>query len=503
MTERRVLLASLLSVVCISLYSQVLMKNARGVARPPVSPATVQTTLAAAPMDFMELPDETTTPIESESLRIEIGNNSGAIRSVALNQFLNTTKTAPLQFKARTALFSLRGDKEPFKATAVQVMGSRAEINLSNGSDQIKIAYELDPKIPVLRVSLLEPGTDQKPVSFSASWIRGDDLSSQQNRLEAYVIEQKPDKPKYHHFAGSWKGEKNVPRGTLLALSERHFCLVLKTATAWESVKLYAYNNHGLGAKIPVVQLNEPVSLYFGARDFFQLRAAGFAQAFPIGALGQIGLALLSLLNWLAGFTHSYGIAIILFSVIVTGAMSPFTFLSYRSMKRMQELKPQIDKITAQHKNDPQKANKEVFALYKENKVSPLGGCLPMLLQMPIFIALFQAMSHFVNLRGATFFGIKDLSLPDQLIHLSFKAPLIGTGLNVLPIIMAAAMYLQTRASQKSMGSPADNPTAQMMSGPMMPILFLFMFYQFPAGLVLYWLTNSIMSMLLSRVASK
>jgi len=169
-------------------------------------------------------------------------------------------------------------------------------------------------------------------------------------------------------------------------------------------------------------------------------------------------------------------------------------------MKKMQQLKPEMDKITARHKDDPQKANKEVFALYKQHRVSPLSGCLPMLLQMPLFIALFAAITHFVELRGKSFLWIKDLSLPDRLWHLPTSIPLIGSDLNVLPIIMAFAMFVQTKMSQQNL-STSDQKTASLMSGPLMSVMFGVMFYQFPAGLVLYWLTNSLMSMAWYRFA--
>ncbi|MEK6600957.1 MAG: membrane protein insertase YidC, partial [Candidatus Binatota bacterium] len=225
------------------------------------------------------------------------------------------------------------------------------------------------------------------------------------------------------------------------------------------------------------------------------------SDAFPIGILGQIGLILLTALSFVAGITKNYGVAIILFSAAITSAMAPFTVLSFKSMKKMQELKPQIDRLMAQHKSDQTRANKEVFGLYKQHRVSPLSGCLPMLLQMPIFIAMFQAMSHFIELRGRSFLWIKDLSLPDRLAHLPFSIPLIGNEFNLLPIIMAAVMYVQSRMSQVTTAQGQNNPAMKMMSGPAMSIVFGFMFYQFPSGLVLYWLTNSVTSLAWYRMA--
>ena len=255
------------------------------------------------------------------------------------------------------------------------------------------------------------------------------------------------------------------------------------------------------GGGISGIKGDRIAAVYFGPRDYFFLKRAGFEQAVKIGMVGQVGLMLLLGLKGIAGVTRNYGVAIILFSVCVTGVTAPFTLLSFRSMKKMQELKPLMDRIMAQHKDNPQKANREVFALYKEHRVSPMSGCLPMMLQMPIFIALFQAISHFIELRGKSFLWIRDLSLPDRAAHLPFALPLIGHDVNVLPVVMAGAMYLQTRMSSSVSGSDA-NPTAKMLSGPMMSVMFGIMFYQFPSGLVLYWLTNTLMSLVWYRMAN-
>ena len=240
--------------------------------------------------------------------------------------------------------------------------------------------------------------------------------------------------------------------------------------------------------------------LYLGARDYFKLRAAKFGDAVPIGMLGQIGLILLWVLHGIAKLTGNYGIAIMLFSVLVTTCTAPFTLMSLKSMKKMQQLKPQIDKLMAQHKSDPDRANKEVFALYKEHRVNPLSGCLPMFFQLPIFFALFQAITHFIELRGQTFLWIKDLSLPDRLAQLPFSLPILGSDLNLLPFIMAGAMFMQTKVSQARMPSDPNNPTTKMFQGPMMSIVFCIMLYQVPAGLVLYWLTNSLASLTLYKI---
>ena len=150
----------------------------------------------------------------------------------------------------------------------------------------------------------------------------------------------------------------------------------------------------------------------------------------------------------------------------------------------MKKLQPKIAEMQARFKNDPKRLNVEMMNLYKSSGTNPFGGCLPMLLQMPIFFALFTTLRNAYELRGAHFVGwIRDLSAPDVLLHM-------GTfQLHALPLIMGGAMFMQQRMA----GAPSDPTQKQMMT--MMPIMFTFMFYGFPSGLVLYWLTNNLMTM--------
>jgi YidC/Oxa1 family membrane protein insertase len=161
-------------------------------------------------------------------------------------------------------------------------------------------------------------------------------------------------------------------------------------------------------------------------------------------------------------------------------------------MKKMQQLQPKMDQLKKKYESDQTRLSREMFALFKEHKVSPASGCLPMLLQMPIFFAFWSAISHSAEFRGATFLWIKDLSLPDAIARLPW-----GWDLNILPLVMAAAMFFQTKMSQTSTASSA--PGAKMLSGPLMPIMFGVMFYQVPACLVLYWLSNSLISIAIYR----
>jgi len=161
-------------------------------------------------------------------------------------------------------------------------------------------------------------------------------------------------------------------------------------------------------------------------------------------------------------------------------------------MQKMQELHPQMEKLKVQHKGSPEKLNKEMMELYKKYKINPLSGCLPMLLQMPIFVALYQALMKSLELRNASFLWIKDLSSPDA-VRLPFTLPLIGNSINILPLIMVAGMVIQQKISTKSTGGAVtdEQKQQQKMMLIIMPIMFGFIFYNMPSGLVLYWVVNT------------
>jgi YidC/Oxa1 family membrane protein insertase len=160
-----------------------------------------------------------------------------------------------------------------------------------------------------------------------------------------------------------------------------------------------------------------------------------------------------------------------------------------RSMKEMQGLQPHIEELRKKYKDNTQKFNKEVMELYKEHKVNPFGGCLPLLLQMPIFFALYQTLMRSVVLRGAEFLWIKDLSEPDRLFLLPFNIPILGNEINILPIIMAIGMFAQQKITMKT--AAGSNPEQQRFMMVLFPLMFGFIFYRMPSGLVLYWFINS------------
>jgi YidC/Oxa1 family membrane protein insertase len=195
--------------------------------------------------------------------------------------------------------------------------------------------------------------------------------------------------------------------------------------------------------------------------------------------------------------TGNYGIAIILMTVAIKILLHPLTYKSFQSMRRMSALQPKINEIRERYKNNPQQMNREMQALYKKEKVNPMGGCLPMLLQLPIFYGLYTALSNMIELRNQAFLWIRDLSLPDTVATLKTSIPLLGyrienqgyTDINILPFIMTATTLLQSKLTS----GDQSNQQSRMMTY-LFPIIFFFIFWNMPSGLVLYWTIQNVLT---------
>jgi len=165
------------------------------------------------------------------------------------------------------------------------------------------------------------------------------------------------------------------------------------------------------------------------------------------------------------------------------------------SMVRMQQLQPLIAQLKVKHKGDKQKVGQEQMKLFKEHGVNPMSGCFPIMLQMPVFFALFRTLQSSFEMRQAPFVAwISDLSAPDQLFQLPFTIPVLGEWFNILPILMGIASFVQMKLTPKT--SSGDDPQAKMQQRmmQMMPLIFPVMLYNFASGLALYWTTSTIIS---------
>lgn len=206
-----------------------------------------------------------------------------------------------------------------------------------------------------------------------------------------------------------------------------------------------------------------------------------------------VSLFLLKIFKFFHLFIPNYGIVIILFSVLVKIVVYPLTKKSYQSMKEMSKVQPLLAELKEKYKSDPQRMNKETMKLYKEHGINPLGGCLPMLLQLPLLGALFIVFRSTIQLRGASFIPgwIDDLSQADTIFTLPFSLPLYGDQFNILPILMAVTMMFQ---SKMTMQDPKQKAMVYMM-----PVFMLLIFNQFPSGLNLYYTMFNLLTIIQQR----
>jgi YidC/Oxa1 family membrane protein insertase len=245
-------------------------------------------------------------------------------------------------------------------------------------------------------------------------------------------------------------------------------------------------------------RVDNSIRVYMGPLDYKILGAmdVGLEKNIEMGwkLIRPVSWVVLWSLTWTHKFIPNYGLVIIIISVLTKILFFRLTHKSFKSMKDLQELQPKIQALKDKYGDDRQKLSQETMKLYKEAGVNPLGGCLPLLLQMPVFIALFNVLRFTIELRQAPFVGwINDLSQQDVLFTLPMSLPLIGNAFSLLPILMGASMFVQTKIGGSLTGTPQAQTTPKGFN-TMLPIVFTFLFYKMPSGLVIYWIVNTVLS---------
>jgi YidC/Oxa1 family membrane protein insertase len=227
----------------------------------------------------------------------------------------------------------------------------------------------------------------------------------------------------------------------------------------------------------PKGKVSAPYQIYLGPKDEALLKKLGVDadKLVYFGWFTVIAKPLLWFLKLTNKITGNFGVDIIILSILIKIIFIPLTQISMKSMKEMQRVQPEMNRLKEQYKNDKARLQQEIMLLYKRRKINPMSGCLPMLIQIPVFIALYNALQYTIEMRHAPFFlWIRDLAAKDPIY--------------ITPLIMGATMVLQ----QKMTPSASDPTQAKMML--LMPVMFTFLFLNFPAGLVLYWLINNVLS---------
>lgn len=258
----------------------------------------------------------------------------------------------------------------------------------------------------------------------------------------------------------------------------------------------------------PSSVLEKSYTVYMGPKDEGLLKSyqrnleaiteRGWPVIGPIIVL--LGKGIKFLLFWINSFIGNFGITIVILSLLFKVILNPLTTKSMDSARKMQALQPQIEALKKKY-TDPKEMNAKIWELYRREKINPMGGCLPMILQMPFFFALYQVLPYVVELKNVHFLWIRDLSSPDTVAYLEFfkDIPLLPYRLNIMPLLLTVFSFVQTKVSQG--GNPATGQGKMMEY--LMPIMFLFIFWNMPSGLVVYWLMQTLFTIVHQWIKNK
>jgi YidC/Oxa1 family membrane protein insertase len=380
----------------------------------------------------------------------------------------------------------------PFATLASERGGVKLEktFTLSPASYVIDVSYRVTQVgaivVPlVLYTEIVRDASVEKKIgpfngAFSASTFTGPAVYTEKEKFQKL------------EFSEIDKNKITLPTGVVagdpawVALVQHYF------ASAWIpndklAREIYAgkidNNLYRVGMQTPLGSVSQGTTIVENARlfigpqeeDVLETIAPGFALLKDYGYLTIIAKPIFWLLEKIHGYVGNWGWSIILLTIFIKLAFFPLSAASYKSMARMKEVQPKLTAMREQFKGDPQKLNQGMMELYRKEKINPLGGCLPVVIQIPVFISLYWVLLSSVEMRDAPWIlWIQDLSVPDPYY--------------ILPVIMAVSMFVQTKLNP----TPPDPIQAKVMM--YMPILFSVMFFFFPAGLVLYWVVNNLLS---------
>ena len=474
---------------------------------------------SALPKENVNLGQSEKFVLENDVLRLEISSTGANVIDAKLLKELNADQkpvelfqyTPAHKYFARSGLIAIGnpdlpnhtsafklqqagkdGSGRPFLVLASERNGVKLEKTflLNPGSYVIDVGHRItqsnsNPNPLVLYTEIVRDGTSEPKVgpfggAFSASTFTGP---------AAYTENDKFRKVNFEDIEKS-KAEvpKQIPAGQSgwVAMVQHYF------ASAWipgdkVARDIYAdkvdVNLYRIGMQIPLGTIDkgatvvEKARLFVGPQEEKMLEgiAPGLELLKDYGYLTILAKPIFWLLAKIQSYVGNWGWSIILLTILIKLAFFPLSAASYKSMARMKEVQPRLVAMKEQYKGDPQKLNQAMMEMYKKEKINPVGGCLPVVIQIPVFISLYWVLLSSVETRGAPWIGwIHDLSVPDPYY--------------ILPIVMAISMFVQTKLNP----TPPDPIQAKVML--YMPIVFSIMFFFFPAGLVLYWVVNNMLS---------
>jgi YidC/Oxa1 family membrane protein insertase len=447
--------------------------------------------------------------VENEVFKITFTEAGGGIRSVKLKKYRESVK----ENKEKEILedigpylsipaFRLISEEKIWQETSCQGYASNSQVkdkpeeitfkcDLSDGG-KVKKTYRLYPSEYVIDLKIeVEPKEKARPAVDIAAFsikrktynFKGPVLFNGRSLEQVEKIDKKRDVRDSYKYAGLDEGYFAV-----LWIPE----LEIPDLTIMKS-----------GPDLPVLRLSPKSGsvsgrLFFGPKKTEVLKSLNVKaeKIIDFGWFDIIAKPLVMLLNLSHRMTKNYGIDIILLTILIKIIFHPLTLKSYKSMKEMQRLQPQIMKLREKYKDNREKLNQELMELYRRRGINPMSGCLPMLIQIPVFFALYKALTGAIELRHAPFFlWIRDLSEPEDL----FSFTLLGFSIpvRILPLVMGVTQVIQ----QKMTPTGGDPMQEKIML--FMPIFFTFLFWGFPSGLVLYWLVNNVVSIFQQLMINK
>jgi len=461
--------------------------------------------------------------VQTPLFEVKISERGAAINTITLfaykttlaedSTFMNVVSLEDLG----TALVSFKNDVIPnLEKVVYDAQTSQGMIQVSAPKD-LQFIYRLPQGIRIVKTYFFDPNSYmigltvvvENPTDFPI----GDQLQiSMRNHIPENVGGYIFEGPAIHlngtleEIAIDDIADQGVFSGNVswAAIEDRYFASAVLPLDTQENIQTHIWlNDKNIQIDLQMPHVNIPpqkqqlynFSLFFGPKSLEILSGLenNFNEIINFGWFDIIARPCLYLMNLIYQYIPNYGIAIILLTILIKIIFWPLGNKSYQSMNQMRKLQPKMKDLQERYKDDRQKMNQELMNLYRVYKVNPLGGCIPMLLQIPVFIALYRMLYQAIELRHAPFFlWINDLSAPDRLFQFEGYIPLMQEpyGIPVLTIIMGGTMFLQ----QKMSPPPGDPSQAKMMM--MLPVFFTFIFINFPAGLVLYWLVNNVASIL-------
>ena len=448
-----------------------------------------------------------TYDIENSKLKITFSSKGGNIKEVYIKEydaFLPTENINSLPAY----------DNKKFELS--KLTDTSVEFKLVSGQQTITKSYELSRDDYIVNSVLKVSGNNEMSnldniavEGFTLNITKKDHINdkgiaaSRNKRFYEYVVqtnEKSVRKGSAYKFSDKDRktGESPVK---WVGFRDRYFCVIVKPDKNAVGYSIANETEHDLEIKYHMKKsdissagnLEIPATIYMGPEKIEKLKQyhMGFENIqryYRFGLFDSIAKIIQGLMHLIHKVVPNWGACILLVSILVYACTYPMTIRSMQSMRKMQRLQPKMKKIKEKYADNPQKMNQEMMGLYKKEKVNPLGGCLPMFLQLPVFIGLYQVLWRSVEFKHAKFLWIKDLSEPDRLIVLKHSFPIIGNEINLLPILMMIIMFIQQKLSAKNMVT-ADPMQAQQqkMMQTIFPIFLGFIFYKFSSGLTLYF----------------